>query len=55
MKVTLKELSGTTWHLDIDENASVGELKEGIKREKGHEREHQKLIYQGYAACCCCR
>lgn len=47
MKVTLKELNGTTWVLEIDENASVRELKEGIHREKGHPLDHQKLIYQG--------
>jgi len=46
MSVTIKQLDGTTFNVQIPANATVGELKQSIQRDRDVPPERQRLIYR---------
>eukprot|EP00640_Fibrocapsa_japonica_P001367 CAMPEP_0113952714 /NCGR_PEP_ID=MMETSP1339-20121228/90578_1 /TAXON_ID=94617 /ORGANISM="Fibrocapsa japonica" /LENGTH=404 /DNA_ID=CAMNT_0000961371 /DNA_START=64 /DNA_END=1278 /DNA_ORIENTATION=- /assembly_acc=CAM_ASM_000762 len=47
MRIEVKTLQGTTFHVEVEEKTKISQVKELIKTEKGFATECQKLIFSG--------
>ena len=47
MKLLVKSLTGGSFHIDVEASDTVATVKQNIQASKGHQAEHQKLIYAG--------
>lgn len=47
IEITIKHLSESTFKLSLEDNATVGELKQLIEKEKSVKADEIKLIFKG--------